>query len=81
MEPVASIMRDGQHGSLPMNGEIHMALSLLNVSLLSETEPLKVIDYGVRARRMHQGYLFVEVAPLPPPPLPKGQRKNSSSVP
>lgn len=48
--PVAAIMRDGQHGSLPMNGEIHMALSLLNVTLLSETEPLKVIDHRGNSR-------------------------------
>ena len=43
MAPLTAIIRDGQHGSLSMNGEIQMALSLLNVTLLSETEQLKVI--------------------------------------
>lgn len=47
MAPVADIMRDGQHGSLPMNGEVHMALSVLNVTLLSDPEPLKVCGYRV----------------------------------
>jgi len=47
MAPVARIVRDGQHGSLPMNGEIHMGLSLLNVTLLSATEPLQVNCHGV----------------------------------
>lgn len=42
MEPVAAIIRDGQHGSLPMNGKMHMALSLLKATTLRETEPLKV---------------------------------------
>lgn len=33
MESVAKIIRDGQNGSLPMTGEIHMAVSLLHVHL------------------------------------------------
>lgn len=42
IKPVAKTMRDAQLDSLPMTSEIHMALNLLCVTLLSEDKPLKV---------------------------------------
>ena len=54
MAPVAAIIRDGQHGKLPMNGEVHMQLSLLHVTLLAESQPLKVngVLFWMRATRL-----------------------------
>lgn len=42
MEPLARITHDARSRSLPMNGEMHMALSKLKATTLAEGKPLKV---------------------------------------
>ena len=42
MDACATIMRDGQHGRVPVSNEMHMALSMLKTSTLDLSRPLKV---------------------------------------
>lgn len=42
MEPVCSITRIGQNGTLPMNGKMHLAFSRLKATTLNPSKSLEV---------------------------------------